>query len=83
MIYKPENSLDIGAEEYGTLCAQDYIAVALARLLEGTIEDSGWTRPMTEHPMWPYITKARENQQKLSDLRHMESERRRQHFSSM
>ena len=82
MIYKPENSLDIGAEEYGILCSQHHLAGSLADLLEGMIEDSGWTRPVTEHPMWGYIIRCRDNERKLIAYRDNEKERMRKHFSS-
>lgn len=82
MTYKPENSLNIGAEEYGILCAQDHLAGSLANLLEGMIEDSGWTRPITEHPMWHFIAATRERKQRLSDVRHNEAERMQEYLAS-
>ena len=83
MIYKPENSLNIGTEEYGILCSQEYLAGMLARHLEKMIQDSGWARPISEHPMWLYIAKVHENSDHLRYYRRSEAKKIRQHMTSI
>lgn len=82
MTYRPENSLNIGQEEYALLCNQEYVAGTLVQLLVVMIEQSGWTLEVSEHPMFRYIEMARENQEKLNAYRSNENEKIRKALSS-